>query len=202
MAMTTARQKVLAYLKKNRLASAQEIARALHVTPANARHHLRILAADGRVTVVSAGGEGRGRPVKRYGLSAALAGDQLPALLGAVLDEWLGGLSPSKREQALRSLAERMGGTPQAESAPLMRRLAWTVERLNQLHYQARWEAGAEGPRLLLGPCPYAKVMAAHPELCTMDAVLLETLLGRTVTPLKRTEAVLPGMCPFSFEVG
>ena len=64
MAMTTARQKVLAYLKKNRLASAQEIARALHVTPANARHHLRILAADGRVTVVSAGGEGRGRKGK------------------------------------------------------------------------------------------------------------------------------------------
>lgn len=201
MAMTTARQKVLAYLKKNRLASAQEIARALHVTPANARHHLRILAADGRVTIVSAGGEGRGRPVKRYGLSAALAGDPLPSLLGSVLDEWLGGLSPSKREQALRSLAERMGGAPQAESAPLMRRLASTVERLNQLHYQARWEAGAEGPRILLGPCPYAKVMATHPELCTMDAALLDTLLGRTVTPLKRNEAALPGMCPFLFEV-
>ena len=202
MAMTTARQKVLAYLKKNRLASAQEIARALHVTPANARHHLRILAADGRVTVVSAGGEGRGRPVKRYGLSAALAGDQLPALLGAVLDEWLGGLSPSKRGQALRSLAERVGGTPRAESAPLMRRLASAVERLNQLHYQARWEAGAEGPRILLGPCPYAKVMAAHPELCTMDTALLELLLERPILPVQRNEIAVQGLCPFVFQVG
>ncbi|MBI3175649.1 MAG: helix-turn-helix domain-containing protein [Chloroflexi bacterium] len=202
MTMTTARQKVLAYLKKNRLASAQEIARALHVTPANARHHLRILAADGRVTVVSAGGEGRGRPVKHYGLSAALAGDQLPALLGAVLDEWLGGLSPSKREQALRSLAERMGGTLQSESAPLMRRLASAVERLNQLHYQARWEAGAEGPRILLGPCPYAKVIAAHLELCTMDTALLEILLERPILQVQRNETTMQGLCPFLFQIG
>ena len=138
--MTTARQKVLAYLKKNRLASAQEIARALHVTPANARHHLRILAADGRVAVVSAGGEGRGRPVKRYGLSAALAGDQLPALLGAVLDEWLGGLSPSKREQALRSLAEQMGGTPQVESQVrvIFHRVILSREAAKNLHFRRK----------------------------------------------------------------
>jgi predicted ArsR family transcriptional regulator len=200
--MTTARQKVLVYLKKNRLASAQEIARALHVTPANARHHLRILAADGRVMVVRTDGGGRGRPVKRYGLSAALAGDNLPALLDAILGEWLGGLPPSRREQALRSLAGRMGGAPQAESAPLMRRLASAVERLNQLHYQARWEAGAEGPRLLLGPCPYAKVMAGHPELCTMDSALLELLLERPILQAQRNETTAQGLCPFVFQVG
>ena len=202
MTMTTARQKVLAYLKKNRLASAQEVARALHVTPANARHHLRILAADGRVTVVSAGGEGRGRPVKLYGLSAALAGDNLPGLLGSVLDEWLGGLSPSKREQALRSLAGRLAGSPPAEVGSLMRRLAWTVERLNQLRYPSRWEAGAEGPRLLFERCPYAKVIAAHPELCTMDTALLELLLERPILQVQRNETAVQGLCPFVFQVG
>lgn len=181
MPVTTARQKILIYLKKNRLASAQDIARALRVTAADARHHLGILGSDGRVTVVSQRAGGRGRPVKLYGLSGALAGDNLPGLLEAALEEWLGGLPPSKREQALASLAGRMGGAAGAESVPLMRRLASTVERLNQLHYQARWEAGAEGPRIILGQCPYAAVIGRHPELCQMDAALLAGLLDAHV---------------------
>ncbi len=181
MAVTTARQKVLAYLKKNRLVSAHEIARALNVTPANARHHLGILAADGRVTVISQRREGRGRPVKLYGLSNALAGDNLPALLDAVLEEWLDGLHPSKREQAMRSVAKRMGENLKGEALPMAKRLALMVERLNPLHYQARWEAGAEGPRLIFGQCPYAAVIGKHPELCLMDAAILEMVLGTHV---------------------
>jgi predicted ArsR family transcriptional regulator len=178
MPVTTARQKVLAYLKKNRPASAQEIARALRVTPANVRHHLGILAADGRVAVLSQRSEGRGRPVKLYGLSGVLTGDNLAGLLDSALAEWLDGLSPSKREQAMSAVAKRMGGLPMGESLPMAKRLASTVEKLNQLHYQARWEAGAEGPRVILGQCPYAAVIGKHPELCGMDASLLELGLG------------------------
>ena len=181
MPVTTARQKVVAYLKKNRLASAHEIARALHVTSANVRHHLGILAADGRVAVISERKEGRGRPVKLYGLSGPLAGDNLAGLLDAALSEWLGGLSPSKREQAMRSVARRVGENPKGENIPLAKRLAATVEALNPLHYQARWEAGAEGPRVILGQCPYAAVIGKHPELCLMDASLLEGALGARV---------------------
>jgi predicted ArsR family transcriptional regulator len=181
MPVTTARQKVVAYLKKNRLASAHEIARALLVTPANIRHHLGILAADGRVAVVSERKDGRGRPVKLYGLSGALAGDNLAGMLDAALAEWLGGLSPSKREQAMRSVARRVGENLTGEAVPLMKRLAFSIEKLNELHYQARWEAGAEGPRVILGQCPYAAVIAKHPELCQMDAAILESALGTHV---------------------
>ncbi len=45
----TARQKVLAYFMKTRNASAREIARALKMSAATVRHHLRVLAADGRL---------------------------------------------------------------------------------------------------------------------------------------------------------
>ena len=181
MPVTTARQKVLAYLKKNRLASAHEIARASHVTSANIRHHLGILAADGRVAVISERKEGRGRPVKLYGLAGALVGDNLSSLLDAALTEWLGGLSPSKREQAMRSVAKRVGENLKGESVSLMKRLAFTIEKLNELHYQARWEAGAEGPRVIFGQCPYAPVIARHPELCQMDAAILESALGAPI---------------------
>jgi predicted ArsR family transcriptional regulator len=193
MSVTTARQKVVAYLRKNRLASAQEIARALRVTPADVRHHLGILAADGRVTAVSQQGKGRGRPVKLYALSGALAGDNLPGLLDAVLAEWLDGLPSSKQEQALGSLAKRLGNPLKGELVPLMRRLALTVGKLNQLHYQARWEAGAEGPRIILGQCPYAAVIGKHPELCQMDASLLEDMLE---VPVEQRVKLGP-MCVF-----
>jgi predicted ArsR family transcriptional regulator len=56
------------------------------------------------------------------------------------------------------------------------------VEKLNQMNYHARWEAGAEGPRILFGHCPYAAIIARHPELCKMDASLLEELMGRSAT--------------------
>ena len=41
--MITARQKVLAHLKKTRAASAREIARALNMSAPNVRHHLSVL---------------------------------------------------------------------------------------------------------------------------------------------------------------
>ena len=70
------------------------------------------------------------------------------------------------------------------------------------MHYQARWEAGAEGPRVIFGRCPYAKVIAGHPELCKMDIALLEKALGRPVIELQKNEAGVRGSCPFLFRVG
>ena len=73
------------------------------------------------------------------------------------------------------------------------------IERLNELHYQARWEASAAGPRLIMGHCPYAAIVADHPELCRMDAFLLETRLNASVeqiAKLQLSEKSLP-FCAF-----
>ena len=177
MPVTTSRRRVLAYLRKTRAASADEIASALDVTPADARHHLGILVGDGLVTVTGDRREGRGRPAKLYALSSALAGDNLPGLLDAALSEWLGPLGEAERSEALRSLARRVGEAWAGEWPSMAKRLSRTVERLNKLHYAARWEAGAEGPRVILGQCPYAAIIAKHPELCQMDAGMLELAL-------------------------
>ena len=168
---TTTRQKILDYLKRNRSASSREIARTLRMTPANARHHLGILATDGRVEVVNQRQVGRGRPEKVYHLAGTLMGDNLSVLAEALLAEADGKIE-------MDTLGKRMAGENASVNQPLMRRLASTVERLNGMHYQARWEAGAEGPRVVLGHCPYAAVIERHPELCQMDAALLEKLLS------------------------
>jgi len=145
----TSRQKILDYLKRNRTASSREVARVLRMTPANARRHLGILAADGRVEVVSQPGAGRGRPGKVYRLSGALAGDNLSALAEAALTE-------AGASVGMEALGRRLAGEAIPSHLPLMRRLAAAVERLNAMRYQARWPVcGADrgAPRTMPHGC-------------------------------------------------
>jgi len=177
----TTRQKILDYLKRNRTVSSREIARALRMTPANARHHLGILAADGRVEAISKRQRDRGRPEKVYRLAGTLVGDNLSVLVEALLIEASEG---GKRE----AVGRRIAGECLTAGQPLMRRLTSTIERLNTMHYQARWEAGAEGPRVILGHCPYFAVVGPHPKLCKLDASLLAELIGGDVEQMAKLE--------------
>lgn len=183
----TTRQKILDYLKRNRSASSRELARVLQMTPANARHHLGILAADGRVEVVSQRQEGRGRPQKVYRLAGTLVGDNLSSLADALLTEGGGKID-------MGALGERIAGENAVPGQSLMRRLASAVERLNAMHYQARWEAGADGPRIVLGYCPYAAIIAKHPELCRMDAAVLANQLESNVRQIAKLERGAGGL--------
>jgi predicted ArsR family transcriptional regulator len=170
--MVTARQKVLAYLTKNRTASAREIARALKMSAATVRHHLRVMTGDGRLEMsLVRQREGRGRPEKVYSLPRAALGDNLSALGDAALTE--GGTSVR-----MEALAKRLAGEADFSDQPAAKRLNLTVEKLNEMNYHARWEAGPQGPRLIFSHCPYAAIIAKHPELCRMDEVLLNELMG------------------------
>jgi predicted ArsR family transcriptional regulator len=185
----TTRQKILDYLKRNRTVSSRELAHTLHMTPANARHHLGILFADGRVEVISQRQGGRGRPEKVYRLAGTLVGDNLSVLADALLTEADG-------KVGMEALGRRMAGVGAITSQPLMRKLALVIERLNAMRYQARWEAGAEGPRVILGHCPYSAIIEKHPELCQMDATLLEILLGGRIKQTAKLELGVGGL-PF-----
>jgi predicted ArsR family transcriptional regulator len=85
---------------------------------------------------------------------------------------------------------------------PMSKQLTLLVEKLNEMHYQARWEAGAEGPRVIFGRCPFAKIIEGHPELCKMDASMLEMSLARPITQSAKAESNARGFCPFVFGVG
>jgi predicted ArsR family transcriptional regulator len=195
--MLTTRQKILDYLKRNRTVSSRELARTLQMTPANARHHLGVLAADGRVEVVSQRQGGRGRPEKVYRLAGTLVGDNLSVLADALLREAGGKVE-------MEALGKRIAGESEVSSQPLMRRLASVVERLNTMRYQARWEAGAAGPRIILGHCPYSVIIKDHPELCQMDLALLSELLGGKLSQTAKLESGAGGLpfCAFILKQG
>jgi predicted ArsR family transcriptional regulator len=170
--MTTARQKVLTHLTKTRAASAREIARGLKMSPATVRHHLRVLVAEGLLEMTFVRGrEGRGRPEKVYSLPRAALGDNLSALGDAVLVE-------AGTAVQMEALARHLAGNASFADQPIAKRLNLTIEHLNKMSYHARWEAGPQGPRLIFGHCPYASIIAKHPELCRMDEALIEELMG------------------------
>jgi predicted ArsR family transcriptional regulator len=194
--MITVRQKVLAYVKKIRAVSAREIARALKMSAPNVRHHLSVLCSDGRVEVVAVNNrKGRGRPEKLYSLSQAAMGDNLSALADALLAE-------AGSRIKLDSLAGRILDPEQFAGLPVTKRLVRLVEKLNEMHYAARWEAGADGPRLIFGHCPFANIIESHPALCKMDTAMLELSLARPIVLFPKHEGSGIGLCPFVFRVG
>ncbi|MGE5464109.1 MAG: helix-turn-helix transcriptional regulator [Syntrophothermus sp.] len=190
--MVTARQKVLTYLTKTRTASAREISRSLKMSPATVRHHLRVLVADGRLEMAFVRGrEGRGRPEKVYSLPSAAMGNNLAALGDAILSE-------AGEAVQMEALARRLADGVSLADQPIAKRLNSSVEKLNEMNYHARWEAGPQGPRLIFGHCPYAALIGKHPALCQMDEALLEQLMGDAVTQLFRIGKEGSSQCVFA----
>lgn len=186
--MKTSRQRLLEFVQAQHLVSAQDVAQALRMTPANARHHLNILVEQGLVSIVGQRHPaGKGRPLLLYGVAAERLGHNLDQLNSALLSEVTQTMPVDVVAALLAGVAGRMAGVgEESRPATLTRRLYAAVQRLNSLHYAARWEAHADAPRLILGHCPYAAIIEQHPELCQVDAHLLERLSGVAVTQIAR----------------
>ena len=190
--MTTARQKVLTYLDKSRTASAREIARALKMSAATVRHHLRVLASDGRLELESVRGRGgKGRPEKIYSVPRAALGHNLAALSDALLGE-------AGAAIRVEALAKRLVGEADFSGQPLAKRLNLTVDVFNRMNHHAHWEAGPEGPRILFGHCPYAAIIEKHPELCRMDEAMLRELTKQPARQIFRTGKEGSTVCVFA----
>jgi len=122
-----------------------------------------------------------------------MLGDNLSALSKALLAE-----AGSKLK--MDAVAKRLAGDVDTPRQPIAKRLNLVVEKLDQMNYHARWEAGAEGPRVHFGHCPYVAIIAKHPELCNMDSELVGSLVGQSVEREDRPEAQR-SICPFVFLV-
>ena len=182
---------MLNYIRGHPAAEAAHVARALGMQVPAVRHHLAVLRGDGRVEAMSTRHRAeRGRPRLAYRASDAPAHNNLAMLAENLLNmsteavpaapsdpRWLARLGQLLAEQ-LRSAQPEAGAT---------RRLEALVARLNQLHYDSRWEAGSLGPRLIFGRCPYAAVIVKHPELCVMDREAVSAVMHAEVEQKAKT---------------
>jgi predicted ArsR family transcriptional regulator len=187
--MKYARHRIIEIFESRRNASAVEISRILNTTPANIRHHLSILLEEG---VIEAVGErslpGAGRPPVVYALSRQTQTYNLDGLAVAMLEDRLGGILDTNQTAILRSIAQKLVKTGIPLKGNLTQRLYQAIQRLNEMHYLAHWEARAEAPLIILGHCPYAPIIADHQELCRLDALLIEELLN---IPVKQSACLV-----------
>jgi len=186
----TSRQRLLAYIKTHRAVTAAEIAKALHMTQANARHHLDILIEQGAVRVIGQRtAPGKGRPARVFALSEHSLGENLNLLASLLLQIMAEDYTHDQLSRRLKQLAIKLAKEPGSiapgQHCNLSQRLVYAVQTMNTLNYQARWEAHIHMPLVILQHCPYASIIKDHPELCQVDAYLLEELL---LTPVEQTE--------------
>jgi predicted ArsR family transcriptional regulator len=180
------RQQIIQYLRSHRSATSIELGRALSVTPANIRHHLKLLEKEGLVDVIGhESARGRGRPTKIFGLTDHALMHNLDGLSAALLNTLFScGMS---KKIVLSHVARNLFGTYQSASNrhTLLKKL---VEKLNQLNYKAAWEASPSGPRIKFRNCPYAMIIAEHPEICDIDAAMLTYALDQPVIQRAKLE--------------
>jgi len=176
--MSSTRQAIIEYLQRKPGATAPEISHALHTTVQNTRHHLSILIEQGVVEITGQEiSRKRGRPKILYALASQVHEHNLDGLLRALLKELLQQTPPDQSQDLLQRIARKLIVFDEPTSSNLTRRLYRAVQRLNEMHYQARWEAHTRAPHLILGHCPYLSILSEHPELCQIDRYLLDTLL-------------------------
>ena len=186
--MKTTRNRLTEYMQAKRVVSTVELARVLKLSAADIRHHLTSLEDEGVVQVVSTHVHGRGRPTLLYGLTSEMNRHNLDGMANAVLSEWLVGLTEEKQDAAFDNIASRLLEGYPLPDGNLTQRLTRAVRQLYDMNYHARWEAHITAPRILITHCPYASVIAKHPETCRIDKLILGKILSLPVSQISKQE--------------
>ena len=188
--MHAVRKNILEILKETGGATVAELAERLDMAPVSVRHHLDILQGDAMIRVGRVERNGAvGRPQQFYVLTAeaaALFPDNFAALAAGLVRQMKGFLTPDQLQCAFHALAHDIAAESNVNEwgqLPMEERLDRVADFLNRRGYLARWETNgdsADGGYLLYKyNCPYSGVSGEHRELCVMDQMLIDELLGR-----------------------
>jgi predicted ArsR family transcriptional regulator len=185
--MQTTRQQLLEILREDREATVDGLAQQLELTPMTIRHHLNVLQAEGLVVTSQVRRMQKvGRPRLVYTLTDA-ADELFPQAYGDLASQLVSEMKQTIGREGTQAMfhriAERIAAAapPAYEGQRFENRLEQVTEYLNQLGFQFRWEKTDEGVVMANVNCPYRRVAQEHAEVCAMDTVLLQRLLG--VTP-------------------
>ncbi len=176
--MVTTRNKIITYLENRGPATAIELSHALKLTPANIRHHLRVLEKEGVIVSIQRGKSTvRGRPAQLYTLTEQQKAHNFDRLCAAFLQK-VRSLRQEEIDALLRAIAEGLIAKRDTHLPKnLTQRLISAAKTLNEMSYKVSWEAHREAPTLKFSHCPYASLVDSFPELCKIDLFLLETLM-------------------------
>jgi predicted ArsR family transcriptional regulator len=197
------RGKIVGALRERRSASAFDLAAQFGLSANAIRQQLVVLERDGLIAGRSVR-RGRTKPTVEYSLTAAAARyfpQRYDKMLNAVLREIrsAGGDDAVKAvfERIGRRSAERLGKPGDARGAE--ERLRKVVAALRASGVNAELRRGEKGTLVLHEhACPYASVVAEHPEACSAIHTILESVASGKA---QQVESLATGGTECRFEI-
>lgn len=188
------------HLRERGQASAQELGKALGMSPVSIHYHLNVLQREGLVEPQPVR-RSMGRPHYVYSLCES-ARELFPQSYHRLADRLLHVLKARLSEQEISELFARIADEIAAEHAlslegkTLDQKLAVLAELLGEEGFLARIEKVGEQLRLTQYGCPYYYVAERHPEVCELDLNLIKAAL---LAQVERQGCVLNGddVCTF-----
>ena len=172
---------ILDIIRKNGNSTAALLSEEMEMTRANVRYHLKNLEKDGwirKAGKIEHNGKGRKDVLfeptpkceSRFNLSTL-------KMMYKVLFE---GKSRKEfnqnREMYVENFMQTNNILPLNGSLP--QRLFALVRVLNEVGYNAAWEARPEGPQITIKECPYRSFIVDCKKMCLVDKRIMEKILG------------------------
>ncbi len=182
--MQNTRQEILNILKEEKQVTVEDLAGRLSLTPMTIRHHLNVLQAQNLIAASKVRHLHKvGRPRLVYALTEA-AEELFPQSYDDLALHLVSEVKDTLGVEETRSIFERIAtriaqeAPPPVEGQSFAGRLEQICNFMNSRGFLFRWEKTEEGYVVSNANCPYRQVALQHDELCLMDGVLLERLLG------------------------
>jgi predicted ArsR family transcriptional regulator len=193
--MTGTRDKVLRTLLTHPRSTINELADAVGISPISIRHHIASLQAENMV-VGDEERHGVGRPRQLFSLTEAGI-EKFPTRYVSLTLRLLKRLKETMPEalvsnlftQMAKDLAEDMASDLDSNLS-FSERLALIRELLRREGFSIELEEGDDSLLIHEASCPYYFIGHDHPEICTVDQVLISTLLN---VPAEKIKCILNG---------
>jgi predicted ArsR family transcriptional regulator len=194
--MPVTREKVLRTLLTHPRSTINELADAVGISPISIRHHITSLQAENLV-LCDEERHGVGRPRQLFSLTEDGV-EQFPTryvkltlrLLKRLKETMPEALVNNLFTQMAEELASDLASDVDTTNLTIEERLALILQLLRQEGFSIEWEKVDNNFLIHEASCPYYFIGQDHPEICTVDQVLISTILN---SPAEKTRCILNG---------
>jgi len=203
--MNSTRERILQTLLRQPRASINALAEAVGINPISVRHHLTNLQVEGLVNTEEER-HGVGRPRLVYFLTEAGV-ERFPTRYLRLTSLLLDQLKSTMPELLVGKLFSQMANnmaedyTDQMKDLSMEERLNLTRILLAEEGFNVEWEKNGDQYKIHEITCPYLRIGQNHPEVCTVDQVLISKMLS---VPAEKVQCILSGdaHCTYVVQAG
>lgn len=192
---TNTRQKVLGTLLAHPRITINELAENVGINPISVRHHISALEAENLVDSEEER-HGVGRPRRVYFLTEAGV-EKFPTRYVRLTLRLLEQLKETMPAPMVKTLFAQMAkgmaedySNSNMQSMPMEDRLNILQGLLRQEGFTIEWERQGDQYHIHETSCPYYHVGHDHPEVCSVDQILISSMLS---VPAAKTRCILNG---------